>query len=162
MCGGATLFDLSEYDSTRKAAPLFEDMGKYHFAVKTSSETAARYFDQGIKLVYGFNMGEAHRAFSEAAHLDSNFVMAYWGKALALGPNINDPKPDKQREQAAYEAIQKAMKLRHSTNQKEQDLVEAMATRFADSTAVNRDSLGKLYAAAMTALAQRSPPTMKC
>jgi tetratricopeptide (TPR) repeat protein len=157
MCGGTVLFDLSEYDSTREAAPLFEDMGKYHFAVKTSSETAARYFDQGIKMVYGFNMGEAHRAFSEAAHLDSNFVMAYWGKALALGPNINDPKPDMKREQSAYEAIQQAMKLRHSTNQKEQDLVEAMATRFADSTAVNRDSLGKLYAVATTALAQRYP-----
>ncbi len=157
LCGGAILFDLSEYDSTREAAPLFGNMGKYHFAVKTGSETAARYFDQGIKMVYGFNMGEAHRAFSEAAHLDTNFVMAYWGKALAIGPNINDPKPDKIREQSAYEAIQKAMKLRHSTNRKEQDLVEAMATRFADSTAVNRDSLNIVYAAAMTALAQRYP-----
>ncbi len=157
LCGGAILFDLSEYDSTKGMAPLFENMGKYHFAVKTGSETAARYFDQGIKLVYGFNMGEAHRAFSEATHLDSNFVMAHWGKALALGPNINDPKPDKEREQAAYEAIQKAMELRHFTNQKEQDLVEAMATRFADSTTVNRDSLSKVYAAAMTALAQRYP-----
>jgi tetratricopeptide (TPR) repeat protein len=157
MCGGGTLFDLSEYDSTREAAPLFENMGKYHFAVKTGSETAARYFDQGIKLVYGFNMGEAHRAFSEAEHLDSNFVMAYWGKALALGPNINDPKPDKEREQAAFEAIQKAMQLRHLTNQKEQDLMEALAARFADSTTVNRDSLSKVYAAAMTTLAQRYP-----
>ena len=155
LCGGGIIrFDLSNYDST---APLFEDMGKYHFAVKTSSETAARYFDQGIKLVYGFNLGEAHRAFSEAARLDSNFVMAYWGKALALGPNLNDPEPDKRREQAAYEAIQKAMKLRHSTIRQEQDLVEAMATRFADSTAVNRDSLNKVYAAAMTVLAQRYP-----
>jgi len=155
LCGGGIIrFDLSNYDST---APLFENMGKYHFAVKTSSETAARYFDQGIKLVYGFNLGEAHRAFSEAARLDSNFVMAYWGKALALGPNLNDPEPDKRREQAAYEAIQKAMKLRHSTIRQEQDLVEAMATRFADSTAVNRDSLNKVYAAAMTVLAQRYP-----
>lgn len=157
LCGGAVLFDLSENDSSRSTAPLFENMGKYHFAVKTGSETAARYFDQGIKLVYGFNMGEAHRAFSEAAHLDSNFVMAYWGKALAIGPNINDPKPDKTREQSAFEAIQKAMELRHSTNQKEQDMVEAMAVRFADSTTVNRDSLDKVYAAAMTALAQRYP-----
>jgi len=157
LCGGAVQFDLSENDSVRGTAPLFENMGKYHFVVKTSSETAARYFDQGIKLVYGFNMGEAHRAFSEATHLDSNFVMAYWGKALALGPNINDPKPDKEREQSAYEAIQKAMKFRNLTNQKEQDLVEALATRFADSIAVNRDSLSKVYAAAMTALAQRYP-----
>ncbi|MCC6279864.1 MAG: hypothetical protein IT262_04640 [Saprospiraceae bacterium] len=154
LCGGTILFDLSKYDST---APLFENMGQYHFAVKTGSENAALYFDQGIKLVYGFNLGEAHRAFLEATCLDSNFVMAYWGKALALGPNLNDPEPDKKREQAAYEAIQKAMKLRHSTIKLEQDLVEAMATRFADSTAVNRDSLNKVYAAAMTVLAKRYP-----
>ncbi len=157
LCGGGSLFDLSEYDSTKGAAPLFEDMGKYHFAVKTTSALASRYFDQGVKLVYGFNLGEAHRAFSEAARLDSNFVMAYWGKALALGPNINDTKPDMKREQAAYEAIQQAMKLRHSASQREQNLVEAMATRFADSTTVNRDSLNRVYAAAMTALAQRYP-----
>jgi tetratricopeptide (TPR) repeat protein len=157
LCGSSIRFDLSVYDSTKGPTPLFENMGKYHFSVKTGSEMAARYFDQGIKLVYGFNLGEAHRAFSEAARLDSNFVMAYWGKALALGPNINDTKPDNNREQAAYEAIQKAMNLRHSTSQKEQDLVEAMATRFADSTAVNRDSLNKVYAAAMTTLAQRYP-----
>lgn len=157
LCGGAVLFDWSEYDSTKGPAPLFENMGKYHFSVKTGSETAALYFDQGIKLVYGFNLGEAHRAFSEAARLDSNFVMAYWGKALALGPNLNDTKPDMKREQAAFEAIQQALKLRHSTNQKEQDLVETMATRFADSTAVNRDSLNKVYAAAMMTLAQHYP-----
>lgn len=157
MCGAATRYDLSVYDSTKGPVPLFEHMGKYHFSVKTSSEMAARYFDQGIKLVYGFNMGEAHRAFSEAARLDSNFVMAYWGKALALGPNLNDTKPDLKREQAAYEAIQKAMKLRHLTNLKEQGLVEAMSTRFADSTAVNRDSLNMVYATAMTVLAQRYP-----
>ena len=157
LCGGSIQFDLSQYDVTKDPAPLFDNMGKYHFSVKTDSEMAARYFDQGIKLVYGFNMGEAHRAFSEAAGLDSNFVMAYWGKALALGPNLNDTKPDNIREQAAYEAIQQAMKLRHSTSMKELDLVEAMATRFADSTAVNRDSLNKVYATAMTILAQRYP-----
>ncbi len=157
LCGSGSLFDLSEYDSTKGTAPLFEDMGKYHFAVKTTSELAARYFDQGVKLIYGFNLGEAHRAFSEATRLDSNFVMGYWGKALALGPNINDPKPDMKREQAAYEAIQRAMELRHLTSQNEQDLVEALATRFADSTAVNRDSLNKVYAAAMLALAQQYP-----
>ena len=161
LCGSTTLFDLSAYDSLKGPAPLFENMGKYHFPVKTDSELAARYFDQGLKLVYGFNLSEAHRAFSEAARLDSNFVMAYWGKAMALGPNLNDSKPDKKREQAAYEAIQKAMKLRHTTSRKEQDLVEAMATRFADSTAVNRDSLNKVYAAAMTALAQRYPTDLE-
>lgn len=39
--------------------------------------------------------------------LDPELAMAYWGIALALGPNINLPI-DTDHEKAAYEAMQKA------------------------------------------------------
>ena len=44
---------------------------------------------QGLNLAYAFNHAEARRAFREAARLDPNLAMAYWGQALVLGPNIN-------------------------------------------------------------------------
>ncbi|MBI1228452.1 MAG: hypothetical protein GC192_24670 [Bacteroidetes bacterium] len=157
LCGSGVLFDLSPYDSTKAPAPLFSDMGNFHYEVNSASAKAKQYFDQGLKLVYGFNHSEAHRAFSEAARIDSNFVMAYWGQALALGPNINDPAPDKPREQAAYEAIQKALKISRLANKKEQDFVAALATRHADSTTVDREALNIAYAKAMKSLAQKYP-----
>ena len=68
-------------------APLF-DLGAWHHAVTTSSREAQRYFDQGLVLAYGFNHAQAIAAFEQAAKLDSGCAMAYWGKALALGPKI--------------------------------------------------------------------------
>ena len=74
-------------------APRLDGLGDYHYKVTTDSSEAQAFFDQGLRLTYGFNHAEAIRAFKEAARLDQNFAMAYWGQALALGPNINDPMP---------------------------------------------------------------------
>ena len=66
---------------------------------------AQRFFDQGLRLLYAFNHAEAIRAFREAARLDPVLAMAYWGQALALGPNLNAPMtPENGR--LAYAAIQ--------------------------------------------------------
>src|SRR4051812_29200724 len=70
-------------------APVFRDLGNYHRKVSTSSEAAQRYFDQGLTLIYAFNHAEAIRSFREAARLDPSCGMAWWGVALAYGPNIN-------------------------------------------------------------------------
>ena len=71
--------------------PLFDDLGAHHHAVTTSNEMAQKYFDQGLRLVYGFNHDEAERAFREAARLDPSLAMAWWGVAYTLGPNYNLP-----------------------------------------------------------------------
>jgi hypothetical protein len=34
--------------------PLFDDLGGYHRAITTRSPQAQAYFDQGLRLVYGF------------------------------------------------------------------------------------------------------------
>ncbi|HSY48132.1 MAG TPA: hypothetical protein VLC46_04915 [Thermoanaerobaculia bacterium] len=57
--------------------------------VVTSNGTAQKYFDQGLTQYYGFNFEEALRNFRGAAAADSTLAMAYWGIALAAGPNIN-------------------------------------------------------------------------
>jgi tetratricopeptide (TPR) repeat protein len=118
-------------------APLLEGLGEWHFGVTTESEDAQAFFDQGLRLSYGFNHAEAIRAFKEAARLDPGFAMAYWGQALALGPNINDKMPH-ARELEALAAVVKAAELSSHATEKERDLIEALRTRYTDDENADR------------------------
>ena len=143
--------------STNGAAPLFEDLGTYHRPITTKSELAQRYFNQGFRLVYGFNHNEAIRAFKEVIRLDPDCAMGYWGVALALGPNINDPMPA-ERGKEAFEAIQQAIARARYAGDHERAYIEALATRYAaDPEKADRAELDKAYAEAMRGLHQRYP-----
>src|SRR5712671_3319648 len=72
-------------------APLYDNLGNYHYAITTASPDAQKYFDQGLTLSYAFNHAEAIRAFRQGASLDAKCAMCYWGIAFAYGPNINAP-----------------------------------------------------------------------
>ena len=50
--------------------PLLEGLGTFTYKVTTVSPRAQAYFDQGVRLAYGFNHAEAQRAFREAQRLD--------------------------------------------------------------------------------------------
>src|SRR5580765_2258998 len=93
--------------STTTAAPIALDpgLGTLHHPVSTRNARAQAYFDQGLKLVFAFNHEAAIQSFERAAQLDPNLAMAYWGIALALGPNINHPM-DAEAHKAAYAALQ--------------------------------------------------------
>src|ERR1041384_1446581 len=71
--------------------PLLDGLGDLDHPVTTQSKQAQRYFDQGLRLVFGFNHKEAIRSFRSAAHLDPDCAMAYWGVAYAFGPHVNKP-----------------------------------------------------------------------
>jgi tetratricopeptide (TPR) repeat protein len=135
--------------------PLYSDLGTYHHAV-TCSPQAQQYFDQGLRLVYAFNHDEAVRAFTEAARLDPNCAMAYWGIALALGPNINLPL-DAERAQAAHTALQQALALGPKASPAEQAYIAALRTRYSEDPAADRTQLDRAYADAMRRLAQQYP-----
>lgn len=72
-----------------KPVALEPGLGKVHWAVSTKNAEAQKFFDQGMKYVYGFNHESAVRSFQRATQLDPELAMGYWGAALALGPNIN-------------------------------------------------------------------------
>src|SRR5215203_3595303 len=93
--------------AAEQGAPLFGDLGSHHKKITTTSERAQRYFDQGLTLIYAFNHAEAIRSFREAARLDPACAMAWWGVALAYGPNINKPM-DSADAPKAWEALSKA------------------------------------------------------
>jgi tetratricopeptide (TPR) repeat protein len=82
--------------------------------------------------------------------------MAYWGWALALGPNINLPMRQEVVEQA-YEAIQMAMKYSDTVSQKERDYITALARRYTSDPNADRGPLDAAYAEAMAALHAKYP-----
>src|SRR4026208_2531765 len=72
-----------------KFAVLIDGLGSYSRPVSTKSDMAQKFFDQGLRLVYGYFSPEATASFKEALRHDPDSPMLYWGLALALGPIPN-------------------------------------------------------------------------
>ena len=142
--------------SDEPTAPLFDDLGNHHHQITTRSPKAQRYFDQGLTLAYGFNHGEAIRSFKEAARLDPDCAMAYWGVALALGPNINAPMSDEDVPKA-WEALQQARRLAPKVSAKEQAYIQALEKRYSEMPVADRSALDLAYANAMREVMKRYP-----
>jgi tetratricopeptide (TPR) repeat protein len=137
-------------------APLLTNLGNLHYKV-TASERAQQFFDQGLRLTYGFNHAEAVRSFREAARLDPKCGMCYWGQALALGPNINDPAADPERIAAAYAASQKALALKTGLTETEQAMIDALARRYTADKVDDWKAPNAAYMQAMAEVAKRFP-----
>jgi tetratricopeptide (TPR) repeat protein len=142
--------------ATLPIAPKLDGLGDYQFKVTTNNPASQLFFNQGLNLTYAFNHSEALRAFQEAVRLDKNNAMAYWGWALVLGPNLNLPMIPSVAPQA-YEAIQKAVKLKHAVSKKERAFIESLAKRYSATQVEDRAPLDRAYAEAMQALVHRYP-----
>jgi tetratricopeptide (TPR) repeat protein len=141
-------------------APLLEGLGHFQHPVTTSNPDAQRYFDQGLTLVYGFNHDEAARSFRYAAKLDPKCAMAYWGIALAVGPNYNDSDIDMSRVKEAVAAVQKAISLGPAVSENERAYANALSKRFSLDPKANRWQLGADYKKAMGDVMKRFPDDM--
>src|SRR5277367_6116865 len=128
-----------------QAAPLFVGLGHLHHPITTSNPLSQRYFDQGLTLVYGFNHDEAFRSFTYAAQLDPQCAMAYWGIALARGPNYNEWEIDSGREKVAANAIQKAQALADHATAAEQAYIRAMSKRVSTDPKADQKKLAANY-----------------
>ncbi len=141
--------------SEGQLAPRLMNVGDHKFPVTTKSDRAQLFFNQGINFSYGFNHAEAFRAFAEAARLDPDCAMAYWGQALVLGPNINAPM-NPEDEPKAHALVQKAMALRDQATARERAYIEALAKRYTGNAA-DRAAADRAYADAMREVARRFP-----
>ena len=135
---------------------LFDNLGDHHHPITTDSDLAQRYFDQGLIFAYGFNHSEAERAFLEAARLDPECAMCYWGAALVLGPNINALMEDEALPKA-YERVQKALELSSRTSAKEQAYIRALSKRYGPKPLKDHTPLDVAYASAMCEVASSFP-----
>ena len=153
----STNFLLDPIDSTKQVSPLFENLGPHEFKIKTSSNKAQLFFNQGLNLGFAFNHAESHRSFLEASRLDPTAAMTYWGQALVLGPNINDQTPNAERRVKAFEAIQKAKLIKKNVSQKENALIEALSERYSMDTLMDLKDLNIAYMNAMALVAKQFP-----
>jgi tetratricopeptide (TPR) repeat protein len=141
---------------TEAAVPLFKNLGSSHHPISTTSDQAQKYFDQGLRLVFGFNHEEAIRAFEEAAIQDPAAPMPYWGIALALGPNINAPM-GKDEERHALEAIRQARTRLDRADEQERAYIDALTKRYVAAKGAKRETLDRAYADAMRQVWRRYP-----
>lgn len=136
-------------DAASANAQLFDRMGSWQRDFTVASEEAAPFLVQGCIWLQSFNHDEAIRSFKEAARLDPDCAMAWWGVAFAEGPNYNDPVMTERRNQAAWDALQQALARINNTAPWERALIEALSTRYAHPFPEDRTHLEQAYADAM-------------
>ena len=113
-------------------AILIPGSGTYSKKISTQNKEAQQFFDQGLRLAWGFYFPESIASYLEAARLDPNHPMPYWGMAHAMGPNPNsrysgmpdDPKGE------GLKAIKKAMARIENASHMEAKLIKALYTLY--------------------------------
>src|SRR5580692_2519623 len=63
-------------------AHIMTGQGKVHLAITTSNPKAQEFFDQGLAQLHSFWAVEAERSFLQAAELDPEAAMPWWGVAM--------------------------------------------------------------------------------
>jgi len=121
----------------------YYDIGGYQRPVTTTSSEAQTWFDRGLNWLYGFNHEEAIACFDRAIEADETCAMAYWGRAIALGPNYNltwDRMDDANRARslgAAYAATSEAQRHRDLLTPVEVELIDALSARYPQSEPID-------------------------
>ena len=136
-------------------APRLQNLGVHTFPVSTTNTQAQLFMNQGLNLTYAFNHAEAARAYAEAARLDPNLAMAYWGQSFVLGPNINAPM-NPEDEPKALELVKKAVALKAHATPRERAYIDALATRYTGK-AEDRQQADRAFAEAMRKVVEQFP-----
>src|SRR3954452_24954598 len=136
--------------------PLFDNLGRHTWPITTRTPQVQAFFDQGLRLAYGFNHAEARRAFRQAQRLDPSCAMCFWGEAYVLGPNINVPM-ETSANAPALAALERAQALAAHASSKEQALIAALAKRYSTDPQADRAALDKAWADALGDIAKRFP-----
>ncbi|HEX6717967.1 MAG TPA: tetratricopeptide repeat protein [Pyrinomonadaceae bacterium] len=158
------LFPISVFGQHHGHAPAKEPapvvleagLGDINHPVTTTNPEAQKFFNQGLSYIYAFNHEEAIRSFKQAAQLDPQLAMAYWGIALALGSNYNVPA-DGPSLLEAYANLQKAIALAPKASEQDRAYIDALSKRYSSDISVDKHKLEVDYKNAMGELAKNYP-----
>ena len=153
-----TAFSQHGHAPAKAPAPvaLATGLGDINHPVSTSNAEAQKFFNQGLAYIYAFNHEEAVRSFKQAAKLDPQLAMAYWGTALALGSNYN-VQAEGPALVEAYSNLQKAIELAPKASEHERAYIDALAKRYSSDVHADQTKLAADYKTAMGGLAKRYP-----
>lgn len=107
-------------EGPRQRAYLMHSTGDVSLVITTKSPEAQQFFNQGLGQLHGFWYFEAERSFRQAAAIDADCAMAYWGLAMANRENAKRGKG----------FIAEAVKRKASASPREQAWIDALAGYF--------------------------------
>ena len=140
-------------------AILIPGSGTYSKKISTQNKEAQQFFDQGLRLAWGFYFPESIASYLEAARHDPDHPMPYWGMAHAMGPNPNsrysgmpdDPKGE------GLKAIKKAMDRIENASDMEAKLIKALYTLYDKDANPDAKQRDQAYLAEMRKLNRDYP-----
>src|SRR5215218_4008819 len=152
------VFGQHSHAPTKEAPPatLETGLGDINHPVSTSNPEAQKFFNQGLAYIYAFNHEEAIRSLKQAAQLDPQLAMAYWGIALAMGSNYNVPAGGPALVEA-YSNLQKAIALAPKASEQDRAYINALSKRYSSDLQVDQHKLGVDYKNAMGELSKNYP-----
>jgi len=116
-------------EGPRQAAYLMEGMPKINFPITTKDPKAQQFFNQGIGQLHGFWYFESERSFRQAAAIDPDCAMAYWGMAMSNFDNDNRGK--------GFSA--QAHKRRDKADERERMYIDALHEYFETGPSKNKE-----------------------
>src|SRR5215216_2090327 len=148
----------SGHAPAKPAAPvtLEAGLGDINHPVSTNNPEAQKFFNQGMAYTYAFNHAEAINSFKQAAQLDPQLAMAYWGVALAMGSNYNVPA-DGPALVEAYANLQKAIELAPKASEHDRAYINALSKRYSKEIQADKHQLEVDYKNAMREVAKAYP-----
>jgi hypothetical protein len=138
-------------EGPRQAAVLLPGMGAIKFPSAAQDETVRGFVNQGVAALHGFWYLESERSFRQAAKLQPDLAIAYWGMAMA---NANNQK-------RAREFIAEATERRDKASRHEQMYIDALAKFLAkpekDENADQKKARQKKYIEDLEAIINEFP-----
>ena len=121
-------------EGPRQKAYLMKGMGRVRFPITTNKQEAQLFFTQGVSQLHGFWYFEAERSFRQAAMLDPNCAMAYWGMAVANRNNV----------ERAKKFINSAKEHRKNASKRERLWIDSEVNYWADTKKNEKDRRRKM------------------
>jgi tetratricopeptide (TPR) repeat protein len=104
-------------------AKLLPGMGVTNMPVTTKSDEARKFFNQGVSQMHSFWFVESERSFLQAADLDPDMAMAYWGISVSAAGDyrpafqlIRDPYDGGRMASSATDAPPSAEAVQRTSN----------------------------------------------
>lgn len=101
-----------------------------HYGITTTQPLAQQRFDTGLTDLYAYDGPDAAIEFDGAALTDPHLAIAFWGKALADGSDLNHPLTEEGFARAQAD-IARAVTLESYASPNERALIDALTLRYA-------------------------------
>jgi tetratricopeptide (TPR) repeat protein len=136
------------------ASSLQEGYGTGGFGIKSNSQQAQAYFNNGMQLAHAFAHQSAAAAFRKAEQLDPSCAMCIWGEAWSRGPSINFTINAEAQAQL-LKLVLEAKSLATENPLLERQLIAALMLRYQNGGGNGKGDIA--YAQAMDQIAKDNP-----